>query len=120
MGLNLILGCIKTPATGNELQFPRLIVPPKVKDQKQPTQKPVLIVVGGGPAGMQAARVAAQRGYRVKLYERPAELGGQINLLVRVSHRVEIGDASRNIQRALLEAGVETHMGVEETAAPGE
>src|SRR6266699_770183 len=117
MGLNLSLGCIQTPATGNEQQFSRLIVPQKAKEQKQPTQKPVLIVVGGGPAGMQAARVAAQRGYRVKLYERQAELGGQINLLVRVSNRVEFGDASRNLQRELLEAGVETHLGVEVTAA---
>ena len=116
-GLNLELGCIQTPATGNEQQFSRLIVPRKAKEQKQPTQKPVLIVVGGGPAGMQAARVAAQRGYRVKLYERQAELGGQINLLVRVSNRVEFGDASRNLQRELLEAGVETLLGVEVTAA---
>ncbi len=117
MGLNLSLGCIQTPATGNELQFSRLIVPQKAKEQKQPTRKPVLIVVGGGPAGMQAARVAAQRGYRVKLYERQAELGGQINLLVRVSNRVEFGDASRNLQRELLEAGVETHLGIDVTAA---
>src|SRR5207248_955811 len=117
MGLNLILRCIQTPATGNELQFSRLIVPQKAKEQKQPTRKPVLIVVGGGPAGMQAARVAAQGGYRVTLYERQAELGGQINLLVRVSTRVEFGDASRNLQRELLEAGVETHLGVEVTAA---
>src|SRR5438874_5816654 len=117
MGLNLSLGCIQTPATSNELQFPRLIVPPKAKEQKQQTRKPVLIVVGGGPAGMQAARVAAQRGYRVKLYERQAELGGQINLLVRVSNRVEFGDASRNLQRELLEAGVETHLGIEVKAA---
>jgi len=66
-----------------------------------------LIVVGGGPAGMQAARVAAQHGYRVKLYEQQAELGGQINLLVRVPNRVEFGVASRNLQRELLEARVE-------------
>jgi pyridine nucleotide-disulfide oxidoreductase len=66
---------------------------------------------------MQAAKVAAQRGYQVKLYERQAELGGQINLLVRVPNRVEFGDATRNLQRELLEAGVETYTDIEVIAA---
>src|SRR6185312_7995221 len=73
-------------------------------------------IVGGGPAGMQAAKVAAQRGFRVKLYERQHELGGQINLLVRTPNRVEFGDASRNLQREMLEAGVEVRLGTEVTA----
>lgn len=115
MGLNLSLGCIQSPATGNELQFPNLINSQKPKEQKLQTHKP-LLVVGGGPAGMQAAKVAAQRGYRVRLYEKQGELGGQINLLVRVPGRVEFGDASRNLQREILEAGVEIHLGVEATA----
>jgi mycofactocin system FadH/OYE family oxidoreductase 2 len=116
MGLNLSLGCIQSPATGNELQFPNLINSPQLKHQKLQTHKPVLMVIGGGPAGMQAAKVAAQRGYRVRLYEKQGELGGQINLLVRVPGRVEFGDASRNLQREILEAGVEVHLGVEVTA----
>src|SRR5581483_2655143 len=112
MGLNLSLGCIQTPATGNERAFPTPIVP---RALKQSTRKPTLIVVGGGPGGMQAAKVAAQRGFRIQLYEQQTELGGQINLLVRVPSRVEFGDASRNLQRELLEAKVETHLGVEVT-----
>jgi hypothetical protein len=65
---------------------------------------------------MQAAKVAARRGYHVRLYEKQGEPGGQINLLVRVPSRVEFGDASRNLQREILEAGVELHLGVEVTA----
>ena len=141
MGLNLSLGCIQTPATGNELRFTRSVpvnadairrgyLPPRqgtlpggqvstshgagTKDQ---VQRPRLMIVGGGPAGMQAAKVAAQRGFHVRLYEQQQELGGQINLIVKVPNRVEFGDASRNLQREILEAGVEVQLGVEVTAA---
>lgn len=65
---------------------------------------------------MQAAKVAAQHGFRVKLYERQQELGGQVNLLVRVPGRVEFGDSIRNLQRDILEAGVEIHPATEVTA----
>ncbi|HLI08472.1 MAG TPA: mycofactocin system FadH/OYE family oxidoreductase 2 [Ktedonobacteraceae bacterium] len=110
MGLNLSLGCIQTPATGNELRFPRPIPPQNIK------RKPTLLVVGGGPGGMQAAKVAAQRGFRVRLYEKQPELGGQVNLLVRVPNRVEFGDSVRNLQHAILATGVEARLGTEVTA----
>ncbi len=112
MGLNLSLGCIQTPATGNELQFPTITITRNAKTQ---TKKPTVMIVGGGAAGMQAAKVAAQRGFRVKLYEKSRELGGQINLLVRVPSRVEFGDASRNLQREIFEAGVEVQPDTEVT-----
>ncbi|MBA2287822.1 MAG: FAD-dependent oxidoreductase, partial [Ktedonobacteraceae bacterium] len=113
MGLNLSLGCIQTPATGNELLFPPI---PLAASRRSATRRPSVLVVGGGPGGMQAAKVAAQRGYRVRLYEKEPELGGQINLIVRVPGRVEFGDAARNLQRDIQEAGVEVCLGSEVTA----
>ena len=114
MGLNLSLGCIQTPATGNEQIFPTIPVPSR--NGSQYSKRPTVMIVGGGPAGMQAAKVAAQRGFRVKLYEKSHELGGQINLLTRVPSRVEFGDASRNLQREIGEAGVEVYLDTEVTA----
>jgi mycofactocin system FadH/OYE family oxidoreductase 2 len=111
MGLNLSLGCIQTPATGNELRFPPL---PTVIRR---TPRPTVLVVGGGPAGMQAANVVARRGGHVKLYERQAETGGQINLIVRAPGRAEFGDAARNLQREIAEAGVEVYTNSEVDAA---
>ncbi len=113
MGLNLSLGCIQTPATGNELKFPVINI---TSNPKLQNRRPIVLIVGGGPAGMQAAKVAAQRGFRVKLYERQHELGGQVNLAVRVPNRAEFGDVSRNLQREIYEAGVQVQSGVEVTA----
>jgi 2,4-dienoyl-CoA reductase-like NADH-dependent reductase (Old Yellow Enzyme family)/thioredoxin reductase len=74
--------CIHNPSTGREETQPHAIaradVPKKV------------VVVGAGPAGLEAARVAAERGHRVVLFEAAAEAGGQILLTARTKRRREM------------------------------
>jgi hypothetical protein len=66
-----------------------------------------VMVVGGGPAGMQAAVIAAQRGHQVILYEAAAQLGGQVLLAQQLPERAEFGGLITNLQYALRAAGVE-------------
>lgn len=93
----LPISCIQHPETGRELSFSRL--------QPALTRKRIM-VVGGGPAGMKAAAVAAQRGHDVTLYEAGAQLGGQVLLAQLLPRRSEFGGASTNLQREMALAGV--------------
>jgi len=93
----LPISCIQHPETGRELQFGDL--------RPAMTRKRVM-VVGGGPAGMKAAAVAAQRGHAVTLYEASGQLGGQVLLAQLLPRRSEFGGASTNLQREMELAGV--------------
>ncbi|SDA13968.1 2,4-dienoyl-CoA reductase [Pseudomonas sp. NFPP10] len=94
----LPISCIQHPETGRELLY----------GQPKPSARGKrILVVGGGPAGMKAAAVAAQRGHRVTLYETSAQLGGQIQLAQLLPRRSEFGGASTNLQREMQLAGVE-------------
>lgn len=73
------VSCVLNVRTSRELEFPM---------RKSASKKNVLIV-GAGPAGLEAARVAAIRGHRVELFEKNKEIGGQINLVARVPGREE-------------------------------
>lgn len=66
--------CIHNPATGREEELPQRIPAAPEADRKN------CVVVGGGPAGLEAARVLGERGHRVTLYEAADCLGGQIGL----------------------------------------
>jgi len=73
-------------------------------------------VVGGGPAGMEAAWVAASRGHDVTLYEKKQELGGQINLAAKMPGRAESEEWSRFRKVMVAKHGVKVVMGKELTA----
>lgn len=93
----LPISCIQHPETGRELQFGQ---------RRAAVKRKRIMVVGGGPAGMKAAAVAAQRGYEVTLYEATSQLGGQVLLAQLLPRRSEFGGASTNLQREMALAGV--------------
>ncbi|REG81585.1 NADH:flavin oxidoreductase [Marinomonas pollencensis] len=65
-----------------------------------------VLVIGGGPGGMEAARVAAERGHKVTLIEAASELGGQINLAAKAPQRDQIAGISRWLIMELERLGV--------------
>jgi N-methyl-L-proline demethylase len=74
--------CIHNPATGRELTMPHDIPPSKARRK--------IVVVGAGPAGLEAARVAAVRGHEVVVFEAANHPGGQVRLTARSPRRQEM------------------------------
>jgi mycofactocin system FadH/OYE family oxidoreductase 2 len=104
MGLNRWLGCIENPRTGRESQgvgVARLTAKPKS-----------VMVVGGGPAGLQAALAAARNGHHVTVYEKEPQAGGQVRLAASVPNRAEFGDLVRNQLAECRRLGVAVECGV--------
>ncbi|CAI8929127.1 dimethylglycine catabolism A [Pseudomonas sp. IT-P258] len=93
----LPISCIQHPETGRELIF---------GERRQAPRRKRIMIAGGGPAGMKAATVAAQRGHEVTLYEASPQLGGQVLLAQLLPRRSEFGGASTNLQREMELAGV--------------
>ncbi len=70
-----------------------------------------VLVIGSGPAGMEAARVAAGRGHNVALWERAEKLGGQVNLAAVPPHKLNLTDVVRYLANQLEETGVQVQSG---------
>lgn len=105
MGFNRWLGCIETPGTGKEKVWG--------VGTLQLSQRPKkVMVIGGGPAGLKAAAVAARRGHRVTLYEKSDRLGGQVYTATRVTNRAEYGDIVRNLLHEISQVDVEVKTGM--------
>lgn len=92
------VSCIQFPESGRELRYRSYNPPGRVRS---------VIVVGGGPAGMKAAAIAARRGHRVRLIEADAQLGGQVRLAQLLPTREEFGGLISNLEREMSLAGVE-------------
>jgi 2,4-dienoyl-CoA reductase (NADPH2) len=106
MGLNRWLGCIENPATGREAERARQTA---VASSTPPRR---VMVVGAGPAGLQAAIAAARRGHDVTVYEREPLAGGQVRLAAAVPNRAELGDMIRNQLAECRRLGVTITYGV--------
>jgi 2,4-dienoyl-CoA reductase-like NADH-dependent reductase (Old Yellow Enzyme family)/thioredoxin reductase len=74
--------CIHNPATGRELTMPHTLSPAPLKRK--------VVVVGAGPAGLEAARVASERGHQVLVLEAAAKPGGQVRLTTQTARRREM------------------------------
>ena len=79
-------------------------------------QKKKIAVLGGGPAGLEAARVAALRGHDVTLFEKTTSLGGQLNIACVPPRKEEMRRAAQDLIHAVCSAGVHLCMGQTRTA----
>jgi mycofactocin system FadH/OYE family oxidoreductase 2 len=109
MGVNKLLGCIQNPAVGLEKEWGEGTL------EKAAVKKKVFIV-GGGPGGMWAAKMAGRRGHNVTLFDRNEALGGQILTAMKGSGRDEFGVIIRNEKDQVTKAGAEVKLGIEVTA----
>ncbi|MCZ4354472.1 FAD-dependent oxidoreductase [Roseovarius aestuarii] len=102
------ISCIQHPETGRELEYSSL--PPTHPKRR-------VMVVGGGPAGMKAAAIAAARGHDVTLCEAGAALGGQVALAQALPGRAEFGGVTTNLAREVAQAGVSLRLNTKVTRA---
>ncbi|GHB24024.1 dimethylglycine demethylation protein DgcA [Salinicola rhizosphaerae] len=101
-GLDVL--CIQNAATSREY----LGLPHVIEKSTGPERK--VVVVGGGPGGMEAARVAAERGHDVTLFEAEPQLGGQITLAARAPQRDQIAGITRWYEMELSRLGVDIQL----------
>jgi len=91
------------------------MVNPRVGKEKETALKPAsksrsVLVVGGGPAGMQAAMTAARRGHRVTLYEKADKLGGQLLIASLPPYKDEINRLTQSLVTQVKKAGVKVEL----------
>ncbi|PUA16715.1 NADH:flavin oxidoreductase [Glaciimonas sp. PCH181] len=103
-GLDVL--CIQNAATSREETMPHIIA-------KSHGPKRKVVVVGAGPAGLEAARVARERGHDVVLFERSDAVGGQINLAAKAPQREQMAGIVRWFDMETKRLGVDRRLGVD-------
>lgn len=98
--------CAVNPASGREAEY---AIKPAKKAKK-------VFVIGGGPAGMEAARVAALRGHRVSLYEKEGKLGGNLNIASIAPYKDDIGLLTQAMIKQVEKVGVDIKLKTEVTS----
>ncbi|MGO1297148.1 MAG: FAD-dependent oxidoreductase [Vibrio sp.] len=99
MGLDVL--CIQNAATSRE----HMGMPHIIEKTTGPLRK--VVVIGGGPAGLESARVAAERGHHVTLIEKAAELGGQVSIAAKAPQRDQMAGITRWLAMELTRLNVE-------------
>jgi 2,4-dienoyl-CoA reductase (NADPH2) len=100
------VGCVLNPRTGRESDLE--ITPARTRRK--------LLVAGGGPAGMEFALTAAQRGHDVTLYEKEDQLGGQVNLACAVPGKAEFHNLIASLEGRMARHRVDVRLGTALTA----
>jgi hypothetical protein len=106
MGLGYTIGCMQTPASGNEKELGVGTLTPCDIPKK-------VVIAGAGPAGLEAARVAALRKHKVILFEKEKEVGGQNILAGKVAGRQEIQGVTRWLLGQINKLDIDLRTGVE-------
>ncbi|MBE0599478.1 MAG: FAD-dependent oxidoreductase [Desulfuromonadales bacterium] len=100
--------CTHNPAVAREKEL-------GIGTLKKTDRPKSVLVVGGGPAGLKAAEIAARRGHRVALYEAKGHLGGQVKIAAKGAGRAELEEITRYLARQVEKLGVEVHLNTEVT-----
>lgn len=104
----LPIRCVVNPETGMETEW---------ASTPAPTERSTVLIVGAGPAGMEAAIAAHDRGHRVVLAESSSMLGGQVRLIEKLSARERFGLLMRELERDVRARDIELRLGTTVTTA---
>jgi mycofactocin system FadH/OYE family oxidoreductase 2 len=106
MAMGYTIGCMQTPVTGNE----RELGSGTLSLCRQPKK---VVIIGAGPAGLEAARVAALRKHRVIVFEKNEDVGGQNLLAARAAGRQEIQGVTRWLSSQVNKLDIDLRLGME-------